>query len=48
MHVKCIQIRTSTALMMVKEFKFTNRQSLSIWAVFFVTVYVLCTLHLFE
>ena len=27
MHVKCIQIRTSTALMMVKELKFTNRQS---------------------
>ena len=27
MHVKCIQIRTSTALMNVKEFKFTNRQS---------------------
>ena len=29
MHVKCIQIRTSFALMNVKEFKFTNRQAIT-------------------
>ena len=55
MHVKCIQIRTSTALMMVKEFKFTNRQSfiafgqcfslLFMFFVLFICLNKLCKLY---
>ena len=48
-HVKCIQIRTSTALVNVKAFKFMNRQSfIAFGQCFFVTAWVLCTIHLFE
>ena len=43
MHVKCIQIRTSTALMNVKEFKFTNRQSFIAFGSVFR--YCLCSLY---
>ena len=43
MHVKCIQIRTSTALMNVNEFKFTNRQSFIAFGSVFR--YCLCSLY---
>ena len=54
-HVKCIQIHTSSGLMNVKEFKFTNRQAfialgqwfslLFLFIVLFICLNKLCKLY---